>query len=209
LEEKAMKMKMVFLAVFTFVAQFGVAQNIGFTEANPSKLFVSYGPAGAFIKTGNTNASFGGGSALTLGWYFNNDLALYVTSKGFHMDKSAFRDADPEAYFRWGVNGVGVRYSVMNWGRTHLYLDGAFLQSSIRPDRPEKIIFSGNGFSTGFGLQHFVAREWSISSDIMYVYSHFGKQVEGRRTSDFDANGHGINISIRFSWHPFANQNTE
>lgn len=200
-----MKHALFIAAVLAALMQSAKAQDTQ-NQVLPSKLFIRYGLSGAFIDTKNSAASFGGGSALSLGWYFNRSLAVYVTSKGYHMDKTSFTPSDKTSYFRWGVNGIGAKYSLMHRERTHLYVDGAYLQSSIRPDLPEKLIFSGNGFSAGAGLEHFVAPQWAISAELQYVYSKFRKRVEDDQTVSIDMHGHGANISVGFAWHPYANQ---
>lgn len=198
---------MIIILLLIVSATVSSAQSEEQKTAVPNKLFISYGPAGAFLKTENSDGSFGGGSALTLGWNFTPDFSLYLTSMGYHMDKANFTNSEPDTYFRWGINGLGFRYSFMNWRRTRLYADGAFLQSSLRPDLPERVVFSGNGFSAGAGIQHFVAPQWSVSAGIVYVYSHFRKKVEDDRTIDFKMTGHGVNVNAGFAWHPYANRN--
>ena len=201
-----MKYNVIILILLFAFSDYAHAQTDADQTLTPSKLFIRYGLSGAFIDTKNSKGSFGGGSDLSLGWYFNPRLAIYATSKGYHMDKSSFTDSDPTTYFRWGINGIGARYHVSNQTLNSLYIDGAFLQSSIRPDIPEKLIFSGNGFSAGIGLHRFVASQWAISADLFYVYSKFRKRVEEDETVSFHLHGHGANISISFAWHPFANR---
>lgn len=204
-----MKYKIILAASLAAIFHITNAQSNLENPLTPNKLFIRYGLSGAFIDTKNSRASFGGGSELSLGWYFTRQFAVYLTSKGYHMDKASFADSDPTTYFRWGVNGIGVKYSFVNRERNQLYLDGAYLQSSIRPDISEKVILSGNGFSAGAGLKHFVAPQWAISAEVHYVYSKFRKRVEDDNTVDFDLHGHGVNISAGFGWHPFANRDKE
>ena len=201
-----MNRKVIVAAMLAALVQCAHAQTDQEKPLAPNKLYLRYGLSGAFIDTKNSEASFGGGSALSLGWYFNSNLAVYVTSKGYHMDKSSFADADATTYFRWGINGIGLKYSVVNHERSHIYVDGAFLQSSIRPDIPEKLIFSGNGFSAGAGLEHFVAPHWAVSAELQYVYSKVRKRVEDDQTVSFKMHGHGVNLSVGFAWHPYANR---
>jgi hypothetical protein len=201
-------MKYFLLLSFLVVAisPFAQAQTDQNPSATPRKFFVNYGPSGSFIKTKSNKGSFGGGSVLTIGWYFNDRFGVYLMSQGYHMEKARFNSVDPETYFRWGLNGIGVRYTLMSQSRTHLYLDGAWLQSSIKPDVPEKIIFSGNGLRSGIGVNHFIPPQWSVSADLVYVYSNFRRRVERDRTIDFDMSGHGATISAGFAWHPYANR---
>ena len=148
----------------------------------------------------------GMGLGLTLGYGFNESIALYATVDGGYVEYDPDNPAAIGEDYESVTVDFGARVSFGgDYRRTRPYLNLAFTGVSTSDEAEEgTVITSGAGLTVGGGLQYFYRRRWAFNLGGQLTTGAF-ESVDAGGDKEELAEGRAfshVRVHVGVVWHP-------
>ena len=197
-------------ALLLIPAATSVAQPIGTPPAakpsNTTGLFVQGHFNGSGLTVENADLERGSGFGIKLGYGVSPLVTLYagLDVAGMETEDSSTQEAAGQEY-GLGYFDLGVRFNVGGEQNVLVpYLDVAFSGQAAVFDRyGEDLVYSGSGFSAGFGLKYFLSEMLAFNVGLQRTLGSFSEVEMLGEVERIEMESTSTRFNLGLSLYPF------